>query len=103
VEVEETEGEEMIPGGMSDLTIPEYDPHDPLCPSVDDTESEYCALCHCDLITKVRQDMLAKCIEVVANYAEERLVRTRHPNRSEDITAALRVATNRLRALQEKP
>jgi hypothetical protein len=31
--------------------------HDPLCPSMDESESEYCSLCHCHLITKVREDM----------------------------------------------
>ena len=68
VEVEETEGEEMIPGGMSDLTIPECDPHDPMCPSMDESESEYCSLCHCHLIAKVREDMLAKCIAAVETF-----------------------------------
>ena len=62
MEVEETEGEEMIPGGMSDLTIPEYDPHDPMCPSMDESESEYCALCHCDLIHRVRERTVTDCV-----------------------------------------
>jgi len=75
--------------------------HDPLCFVEDNPLVDECRIC--DLIAKVRGDMLAECIEVVANYAEERLVKTNHPNRSEDITAALRVAANRLRALQEKP
>jgi len=55
----------MIPGGMSDLTIPEYDPppkvtrigHDPLCPtcaSHDDVECE--CDCLCDFIADVRED-----------------------------------------------
>ncbi len=39
--------------------------HDPLCPSTDPTEREYCALCHCDLIAKARKDMLAKAIAAV--------------------------------------
>jgi hypothetical protein len=47
--------------------------------------------------------MLAKCITAIGDYAAERLVKTRDPNMSEDITAALRVAAKRLRALQEKP
>ena len=46
-------------------------------------------------------DMLAKCIAAVEAYADERLAVTKNPNMSEDITSALRVAANRLRALQE--
>lgn len=40
----------MIPGGMSDLTIPEEDPppHDPLCPGP--------TRCACDLIVRVRAE-----------------------------------------------
>ena len=49
------------------------------------------------------QDMLNKCIAAVETYAEERLTVTKKPNIIEDITAALHVAVNRLRALQEKP
>jgi hypothetical protein len=49
-----------------------------------------------------QRDMLAKCIAAVEAYAEERLIVTKNPNMSEDITAALRVAVNKLRALQEK-
>ena len=49
------------------------------------------------------RDMLAKCIAAVETYAEERLTVTKNPKMSEDITAALRVAVKRLRALQEKP
>ena len=50
-----------------------------------------------------QRDMLARCIASVETYAEERLTVTKNPNMSDDITAALRVAVNRLRALQEKP
>jgi hypothetical protein len=94
VEVEETEGEEMIPGGMSDLTIPEYDPHDPMCPSMDESESEYCSLCHCHLIAKVREDMLAKCIAAVEAWALENPHEHPSPNR---IITALRAL------LEDKP
>jgi len=91
----------------------------------------FCIHCHqwciCNVIAKVREDerasltaewmsnhgekwefaagqrdMLAKCIAAVEAYAEERLTVTKKPNMSEDITAALHVAVNRLRALQEK-
>lgn len=55
----------MIPGGMSDLTIPEFDPppkvtrigHDrlcPVCPSHDDVDCE--CECLCDFIADVRED-----------------------------------------------
>lgn len=37
--------------------------------------------------------------EAVKAYADERLVLTKHPNASEDITAALRVAAKRIEAL----
>lgn len=66
--------------------------HDPLCPSTDATESEYCALCHCDLIAKVREDMLAKCIAAVEFL---------HDNNS-DQASAFWYAICELRALQEK-
>ena len=49
------------------------------------------------------RDMLAKCIQAVEAYAEQRLTVTEKPNMSEDITAALRIAVNRLRSLHEKP
>lgn len=49
-----------------------------------------------------QRDMLAKCIAAVEAYAGERLAVTKNPNMSEDITSALRVAANRLRALKEK-
>lgn len=39
----------------------------------------------------------------VEHYAEERLVKTEHPNRSEDITAALRVAAERVTYMRRKP
>lgn len=54
----------MIPGGMSDLTIPEYDPpsvrrlkHDHLCPSCSVHGEQDCACdCLCDFIADVRDD-----------------------------------------------
>jgi hypothetical protein len=39
--------------------------HDPLCPSTDATASQFCALCHCDLIAKVSEDVLAKALTAV--------------------------------------
>ena len=42
---------------------------------------------------------LLEAIAAVEAYADERLVVTKHPNMSEDITAALRAAATRLRAL----
>jgi len=78
--------------------------HDPLCPVLSPQRwDHYPFSCCCELIAKVREDMLAKCITAIGDYAAERLVKTRDPNMSEDITAALRVAAKRLRALQEKP
>lgn len=44
--------------------------------------------------------MRQACVAAVLAYADERLIITRHPNRSEDITAALRVAAKRLREVQ---
>lgn len=41
--------------------------------------------------------------DAVAAYADERLVVTKHPNMSEDITAALRVAVARIDALRGEP
>lgn len=41
-------------------------------------------------------------VEAVKAYADERLVLTKHPNASEDITAALRVAAKRIEALGGK-
>jgi hypothetical protein len=35
--------------------------------------------------------------QMAENYAEERLVKTRHPNATEEINAALRVAAQRIR------
>lgn len=53
----------MKPGGMSDLTIPEYDPpptvtrisHDPLCPACS-TRTDCNCECLCDFIADVRDD-----------------------------------------------
>ena len=50
---------------------------------------------------QAREQAIRDCIARVYAYADERLVITQHPNRSEDITAALRVAAHRLRALLE--
>jgi hypothetical protein len=55
----------MKPGGMSDLTIPEYDPpptvtrlsHDPLCPVCENGHGDGCGCtCFCDFIADVRED-----------------------------------------------
>ncbi len=75
--------------------------HDPLC-QIKNPHPDWTRCASCYFIAKVREDMLAKCINTVDNYAEERLVKTEHPNMSEDITAALRVAAKRLRALREE-
>ena len=61
-----------------------------------------CKTCR-DQYQQGQRDMLAKCIAALEAYAEDRLTVTKKPNMSEDITAALRVAVNRLRSLQEKP
>ena len=42
--------------------------HDPVCPCNEAGHTHY-AFCRCDLIAKVRQDMLAKCIATL----EERM------------------------------
>ena len=39
--------------------------------------------------------------QVVETYAQERLIKTKHPNKSEDITAALRVAADRIMNMQK--
>lgn len=39
--------------------------------------------------------------QVVETYAQERLIKTKHPNKSEDITAALRVAADRIINMQK--
>lgn len=46
------------------------------------------------------KDMRKACIAAVLAYADERLVITENPNASMDITAALRVAADRLREVQ---
>jgi hypothetical protein len=45
--------------------------HDPLCPSTDATEIHYCALCHCDLIAKVRTDAEKEWVEVYRSAIRE--------------------------------
>ena len=75
--------------------------HDPLCSVQDDDPLPLQLLCICGELSAARRDMLAKCIAAVEAYADERLAVTKNPNMSEDITSALRVAANRLRALQE--
>lgn len=95
--------------------------HDPLCPTVNiknKTVTYEFGSCSCDLIARVREDELNKdydyryvtayaeaegyyrgikeAQQIVLNYSEERLVETEYPNRSEDITAALRVAAERI-------
>jgi len=86
--------------------------HDPLCPSTNAAESHYCALCHCELIAKVRGDekglsdedifndgqqaMLAKCIAAVEYLHDHEAPHDAHKD-------ALWNAITALRALQEKP
>lgn len=47
-----------------------------------------------------RSEGIAAAREAVLAYADERLEMTRYPNKSEDITAALRVAARRIDGLQ---
>lgn len=47
-----------------------------------------------------RAEALTEARDVVIAYANERLVHTEHPNMSEDITAALRTAAGRIKALR---
>lgn len=93
--------------------------HDPMCSF--QVPTSYCK--ECDLIAKVREDERASAtvaaltqdtavkayaaavrdaVEAVKAYADERLVLTKHPNRSEDITAALRVAADRVKSLGDE-
>ncbi len=72
--------------------------HDPLCP----LWSKVFAgdVCDCDLIDKVRQDMLAKCIAAV-----EEIIPDDSDNGSWEATIAaawLRHAVSKLRALEDK-
>jgi hypothetical protein len=77
------------------MTRHDVDNPDPLCWGDDP--------CVCEQLIEARKQTIRDCIEVVHKYAEERLVKTKHYNLSDDITAALRVAANRLRAIQAKP
>lgn len=94
----------MIPGGMSDLTIPDYDPtHDPDTSTVRAQHLPECYAHHTqpwhwqvDCICEPLQACITRAANEVAAYAEERLIVTKYPNRSEDITAALRIASERV-------
>lgn len=55
------------------------------------------------LIEQARTDAIRGAADAVRQYANERLVITSHPNMSEDITAALRIAAQRVEALIEPP
>jgi len=86
-------------------------PECPWVPSLDDYEA-----CICDRLRACEQRVMAQFVdgvdevsyrrgldaarEAVAAYANERLALTKHPNMSEDITAALRVAASRIDALR---
>lgn len=80
--------------------------HDPLCPIHEVAEAaddvpldgrpwEY-LFCECELIAKVRKDMLAKCIALVAETYRE------SPKTLSD-DEAHELSVDALRALQEKP
>jgi hypothetical protein len=51
------------------------------------------------VVQAIKAEAYAEAGDSVLAYADERLVLTGHPNMSEDITAALRVAAKRVRAL----
>lgn len=93
---------------MSDLTIPEHDAtsdlttspghahHLPECFAHESNAWSWKNECICEAL----RSCITRAANVVANYAEERLVITGYPNRSEDITAALRAASIRVNALR---
>jgi hypothetical protein len=92
-------------GKIKDTTIPDHDQHshDPLCRAKPQDWAEIGECLDCALIARVREDQTERCVESVNAYAYARLLITRLPNRSEDITAALQVAANRLRDLKGTP
>ena len=57
--------------------------------------------CICRALRACEQRVLNAARQVVETYAEERLIKTKHPNKSEDITAALRVAADRIMNMQK--
>lgn len=78
--------------------------HDPLCPYVQTAHQRDHVACQCDLIAKVREDMLAKCIAAVKEVRNElahpdwvRL--TARDGAQESVNELKRIQ----RALQEKP
>lgn len=75
--------------------------HDPRCFSVHgpDPLDSLTRVCICDRLSATRREALVEAAHCVNQYAEERLIRTKYPNASEDISAALRVAAKRVRAL----
>jgi hypothetical protein len=88
-----------LPKGITVRMIksPNHGGHDPLCPgcvAADGLCDSNCAACQCDLIAKVRDDMLAKCIAAI--NAIEPYHMQAQLYRREEIDAALR-------ALEEKP
>jgi len=92
-----------------------YSQHDSMCPAPLCKRclgtNAYCPLhdCICEVARPVRADMLAKCIEAVLAYADERLDAIKvngqlpaAPSLHEAVVAALRVAASRLEALGEQ-
>ena len=67
---------------------------DPLCEGDDP--------CVCEQLIEARRQTIGRCIEAIHAYADERLLKTKHYNLSEDITAALCVAASRLRSIRVK-
>lgn len=50
--------------------------------------------------TRGQRDALTAAVQVINDYANERLAITGHPNASEDITAALRAVAQRVAAIK---
>lgn len=65
------------------------------CPTHRSNSSWLIPAAECDFCSGYRRG-LSDAARAVSEYAEERLTRTRYPNASEDITAALRVAAKRV-------
>lgn len=53
------------------------------------------------VVAAIKAEALDAARQVVETYAQERLIKTKHPNKSEDITAALRVAADRIMNMQK--
>jgi hypothetical protein len=82
-------------------------PHDALCPSLNCIDSGCEDCCRCDLIARVRQDMLAKCIAAVEALEPLLFVDKHHGGYDccgcSTLDALHEDALAAMRALQEKP